>query len=80
MYLEEQDKEVQKVWEVLLTVDEAAKRLALGRTMVYELIANGTLQSLKIGRARRIPASSLDRWVMQQIEDNVENSPESDSP
>ena len=53
--------------EVLLTVDEAAKRLALGRTMVYELIGRGDLPSLKIGRARRIPASALERWVMDQV-------------
>jgi excisionase family DNA binding protein len=53
--------------EVLLTVSEAAKRLSLGRTMLYELIAKGELPSIKIGRARRIPASALEQWVVTQV-------------
>ena len=62
--------------EILLTVPEAARRLPLGRTLVYELIATGSLPSLKIGRARRIPASALEQWVTGQVgdESNREDS------
>jgi excisionase family DNA binding protein len=59
--------------EVLLTVSEAAKRLSLGRTMLYELIAKGELPSLKIGRARRIPASALERWVVGQVIEDMKD-------
>jgi excisionase family DNA binding protein len=44
---------------VLLTVEEAADALALGRTKVYELLDAGALRSIKIGRARRIPVEAL---------------------
>ena len=41
----------------LLTVEEAAKRLAIGRTKAYELVASGELQSVTIGQCRTVPVS-----------------------
>lgn len=49
--------------KVLLTVTEAAKRLSLSRTYTYELVMSGELESLKLGKARRIPASALGKFV-----------------
>ena len=54
--MNEQDK-------VLLTVAEAAKRLSLSRTFTYELVMNGELESLKLGKARRVPVAALDKFV-----------------
>ena len=48
---------------VLLTVEDAAHALALGRTKVYELVESGALRSVKIGRSRRIPAQALHEFV-----------------
>jgi excisionase family DNA binding protein len=48
---------------LLLTVDEAAKRLRLGRTLVYRLISSGELESVKVGRLRRVPAQCLPEYV-----------------
>ena len=48
---------------VLLTVEDAAQALALGRTKIYELLDAGTLRSVKIGRARRIPVDALHEFV-----------------
>jgi excisionase family DNA binding protein len=48
---------------LLLTVDEAAKRLRLGRTLVYRLISSGQLESVTVGRLRRIPAECLAEYV-----------------
>lgn len=48
---------------VLLTVEDAAQALALGRTKVYELVESGALRSVKIGRSRRIPVRALDEFV-----------------
>ena len=53
--------------ETLLTVNEAAARLALGRTTVYELIARRELTTIKIGRARRVPESAIEQWIARQI-------------
>jgi excisionase family DNA binding protein len=47
----------------LLTPERAAERLDLGRTKVYELIATGELESVKIGRARRVPADAIATYI-----------------
>lgn len=54
--------------EVLLTVDEAARRLALGRTAVYRLIMTGELVSIKVGGSRRVPAKALAEFVERRLE------------
>jgi excisionase family DNA binding protein len=51
---------------LLLKVPEAAERLALGRATVYRLIEAGEIKVLHIGRAVRIPASELTRWLEKQ--------------
>lgn len=48
---------------VLLTVDEAAEVLAVGRSTVYALLEAGVLRSVKIGRCRRIPTAALDEFI-----------------
>ncbi len=48
---------------LLLTVTEAAALLGLGRTTLYELILRGDLMAVKIGRARRVPVASIQRFV-----------------
>jgi excisionase family DNA binding protein len=48
---------------LLLTVEEAARRLRLGRTLVYRLISSGQLESVKVGRLRRVPAECLPEYV-----------------
>lgn len=48
---------------LLLTVQEAAKCLRLGRTLVYRLISSGELESVKVGRLRRVPAECLPEYV-----------------
>ncbi len=60
--------------ETFLTVKEVARRLAVGRTTVYELIAKRELVVIKIGRATRIPESALERWIAQQLEDRKEDT------
>jgi len=55
------------VTEILLTVNEAAARLAIGRTTLYELIASHELRTIKIGRARRVPESALQAWIECQL-------------
>lgn len=48
---------------LLLTVEEAARRLGIGRTMCFALIASGELESVKVGSLRRIPADALAVYV-----------------
>ena len=48
---------------VLLTPEQAAEALAIGRWKLYDLLRRGELQSFRIGGLRRIPASALVDFV-----------------
>ncbi|MFE2046513.1 helix-turn-helix domain-containing protein [Streptomyces sp. NPDC059477] len=48
---------------VALTVEEAARRLGVGRTTMYALIASGEISSVLIGRLRRVPAEALVTYL-----------------
>ncbi|MEC3995312.1 helix-turn-helix domain-containing protein [Actinacidiphila sp. DG2A-62] len=48
---------------VALTVEEAARRLSVGRTTMYALLASGEIPSVTVGRLRRIPAEALNQYV-----------------
>lgn len=52
----------------LLTVDQAAERLAIGRVKLYELIRDGALVSVRIGRARRVPESAVEAFIADRAE------------
>jgi excisionase family DNA binding protein len=48
---------------LLLTVEQAAKRLGIGRTTFYALVMSGEIESVPLGRLRRIPAECLEEYV-----------------
>ncbi|MFJ8754481.1 excisionase family DNA-binding protein [Streptomyces sp. NPDC102441] len=48
---------------VLLTVEEAARRLGIGRTLCFRLIRTGQLESVPVGRLRRVPADAVQDYV-----------------
>lgn len=48
---------------VLLTVEEAAERLSIGRTTMYGLVSAGAIESVTIGRLRRVPSECLAEYV-----------------
>ena len=49
--------------QLLLSVEEAADILRLGRTRTYELVMNRKIQSIKVGRRRLVVGSSLVDFV-----------------
>ena len=49
--------------KLLLTEEEARKALGLGRTKLYELLMAGEIESVKIGKCRRIRADALQTWL-----------------
>lgn len=48
---------------LLLTIEEAAGRLRIHRSKLYELVATGELKSLHIGRLRRIKVTDLEAFI-----------------
>ncbi len=50
----------------LLKVSEVTERLGLSRSTVMGLLARGEIESLTIGRARRVQLSRLDAWVTER--------------
>jgi len=48
---------------LLLRITEVAALLGLGRSTVYELVQRGELPVIHVGRAVRVPAAALERWV-----------------
>ncbi len=48
---------------VLVTVEEAAMLLRIGRTTAYELVMSGKLQSVKVGRRRLVVRDGVGTYV-----------------
>jgi excisionase family DNA binding protein len=48
---------------LLVTVEEAATLLRIGRTTANELVMRGALQSVKVGRRRLVVREGLDRFI-----------------
>ncbi len=51
----------------LLSVDEAASALGLGRSLVYAEIGAGRLRSVKCGRRRLIPAAAISDYIAATV-------------
>lgn len=49
--------------DVLLTAAEAAEILGIGRSKLYELIARGSIRSVKLDRCRRFRRSDVDQFI-----------------
>lgn len=54
----------------MLRVDEVAALLKFGRTKVYQLVADGELPAVRIGKALRISAEALQVWIREQAAAN----------
>ncbi len=49
--------------KMVYSVNEAAEQLGVGRTMVYELIGEGRLPSMKLGQRRLVAKADLEAFV-----------------
>lgn len=60
---------------VVLTIEEAAQRLGIGRTTMYALVMSGEIRSVTIGRLRRVPAQCIDEYVTTLLEHSAPATP-----
>ena len=49
--------------KLLYRINEAAEVSSISRSRLYELIANGELESVKLGSTRLIPHDALEAFV-----------------
>jgi excisionase family DNA binding protein len=60
--------------ELLIDVIEAARRLGVGRSKIYQLLGAGELKSLHVGKLRRVVVADLMAFVERRIESEGANS------
>lgn len=48
---------------IATSVNDAAKALGLGRTSIYQLIREGKLEAIKLGRRTLVKAASIRKLV-----------------
>ncbi|MEQ6335721.1 helix-turn-helix domain-containing protein [Sphingobium sp. MK2] len=51
---------------ICVRVNDAARMIGVGRTKLYELIAAGQVETVKLGKATRITTASLHDLVRRQ--------------
>ncbi|GAA4461036.1 helix-turn-helix domain-containing protein [Phytohabitans houttuyneae] len=56
---------------LVLTIEQAAQRLGIGRTLMYALVTSGEVESVTIGRLRRIPADCITEYVNRLRQQNA---------
>ena len=49
--------------KLLYTTDEAAEVLAISQRQVFHLLSKAEIESILIGRSRRIPRQALEQYV-----------------
>ncbi len=57
-----------------LTVEQAAKLLNISRNLAYDLVRQGVIPSLRLGRIIRISRSRLEEWMVEN--DGQRQSPD----
>ena len=50
---------------LLLTINQVAGLLNLGRTKTYELVMSNRIKSVKLGRRRLVPMNNVERYVAE---------------
>ncbi len=56
--------------KLLLRPMEAAEIISVSRSRIYELVANKSIKSLRIGRSVRIHIDDLKAWIKEQTGDD----------
>jgi excisionase family DNA binding protein len=53
---------------LLLSIEDARRALAVGRSLVKRLVATGEIRSLKLGSRRLIPLAEVERYVAERLQ------------
>ena len=58
----------QRFEPICVRINDAARMIGVGRTKLYELIATGEVETVKIGKATRITTASLRELVRRRCD------------
>jgi excisionase family DNA binding protein len=58
---------------LLLTINQVAALLNLGRTKTYEIVRSGKIKSMKVGSRRLIRPEDVQKYVAEVSEDQTED-------
>ena len=56
---------------LLVSVDDAARLLSIGRTAAWELVRTNKIASVKIGRTRRVPIVAIHEYIQRLLEEDA---------
>ena len=63
---------------LLITIEQAAKLLNIGRGLCYQLVQENRLPHLRLGRRLLISRQALEQWVAYEVGDIVDDGVSSD--
>jgi putative molybdopterin biosynthesis protein len=56
--------------KLLLTIEESARLLGLGRSKFYTEVLSGRCESVKVGKRRLVPLRSLESYVERLLQES----------
>lgn len=56
--------------ELAVSVEEAARRLHIGRSLAWSLVWEGRLRTVRLGRRRVVPVKVLEELMAENDESN----------
>jgi excisionase family DNA binding protein len=59
----------------LLAIPEAAARMSIGRTLLYDLIGRGEVRTLRAGRRVLVPESAVAAWIEEKAGPDRDSGP-----
>lgn len=54
--------------KLVLNVQEVAEALSISRSYAYELMRNGTIPTVQLGRKRIVSKEKLNEWINEKSE------------
>lgn len=57
--------------KLLLSVPEALATLGIGRSAFYEMLSDGRITSITIGRRRLVPREALTEFVQKRVQESA---------
>ena len=58
----------------LCSIPSALARTGIGRSFLYERLADGSIRSVKAGRRRLVDVASLDQWAASLPESQLKQT------